>query len=245
MSAYFESLNRRATVTAATAATARTAKRAGQRVPFSRLTPGAVPSEYAALRERLLTASTTPVRSIVFVGCDGDEGCTQVVREFGEALASMGLRMLLVDADMRTGGLTTRLAAHGGDLATLAADASDPKDAPWGKGSLTIVPSPVGCSEKENFLRSPALAAWLEKQQHRYDYVLLDVPPLERFADALLVSTLCDGVVLVVQPGHTNLQSVVRARERVERAGARLLGVVLNRAVDSMPLFLRRLLHNG
>jgi Mrp family chromosome partitioning ATPase len=59
------------------------------------------------------------------------------------------------------------------------------------------------------------------------------------------VSTLCDGVVLVVQPGHTNIQSVVRAKERVERAGARLLGVVLNRAVDSMPLFLRRLLRNG
>src|SRR5262249_35029648 len=112
-------------------------------------------------------------------------------------------------------------------------------------GSLTIVPSPVGCSDKENFLRSPALAAWLKQQQHRYDYVLLDVPPLERFADALLVSTLCDGAILVAQPGHTNLQSVVRARERVERAGGRPLGVVLNRAVDSTPLFLRRLLRNG
>ena len=242
MSAYFETLNRGAT---ATAATARAAKPAGQRVPFSRLAPGAVPSEYTALRERLLAGSTPPVRSIVFVGCDGGEGCTQVVREFAEALASMGLRMLLVDADMRTGGLTTKLAPHGDDLATLAGNASDPKDAPWGKGSLTIVPSPVGRGDKENFLRSPALAAWLKQQQHRYDYVLLDVPPLERFADALLMSTLCDGMVLVVQPGHTNLQSVVRARERVERAGARLLGVVLNRAADSMPLFLRRLLHNG
>lgn len=238
MSAYFESLNLRTTATAATIG-------AAKRVPFGRLSPGAAPSEYAALRERLLVVSTTPVRSIVFAGCDGGEGCTQVAREFAEALASMGLRILLIDADMRTGGLTTRLAAHGGDLTALVADASDPKDAPWGKGSLAIVPSPVGCSDKENFLRSPALAAWLEQQQHRYDYVLLDVPPLERFADALLASALCDGAILVVQPGHTNLQSVVRARERVERAGARLLGVVLNRAVDSMPLFLRRLLRNG
>ena len=242
MSAYFESLNLRAT---AAAATVHAAKRAGQRVPFSRLAPGVAPSEYAALRERLLVASTTPVRSIVFAGCDGGEGCTQVVREFAEALASMGLRILLIDADMRTGGLTTKLAAHGGDLTALVADASDPKDAPWGRGSLTIVPSPVGCADKENFLRSPALAAWLAQQQQRYDYVLLDVPPLERFADALLVSTLCDGAILVVQPGHTNLQSVVRARERVERAGGQLLGVALNRTVDSMPLFLRRLLRNG
>jgi protein-tyrosine kinase len=242
MSAYFESLNRGPT---ATAASARPAEPARRPVLFGRLTPGAVPSEYAALRERLLAASAPPARSIVFAGCDGSEGCTQVVREFAEALASMGLRTLLVDADMRTGGLTTKLAPRGGDLSKLAAGGGDPEDAPWGEGSLTIVPSPVGLVDKENFLRSPSLAAWLDRQQQRYDYVLLDVPPLERFADALLVSTLCDGVVLVVQPGHTNLQAVVRARERAARAGARLLGMVLNRAVDPMPPFLRRLLRSG
>lgn len=244
MSAYFESLNRRAL---ATAAVLRPSFRTGRRpTPMGRLEPGVVPPEYAALRERLLAvAGAGPLRSIVFAGCDGNEGCTQVAREFAEALASMGLRVLLVDADMRTGGLTTALAPRGGDLHELVEQGRDPDDLPWGRGSLTVVPSPSGLAEKESFLRSPALAAWLRQQCSRYDYVLVDVPPLERFADALLVSGLCDGVVLVVQPGRSTLQAVTRAHERLVRANAALFGVVLNRAIDPLPRLLRPLFRHA
>src|SRR5262249_58522844 len=129
--------------------------------PVQRLTPGAVPHAYAMLRERLMVAAgDKAVKSLVFAGCDGSEGCTKIVREFAESLASAGLNVLLVDADLRTAGLTTSLAARGADLAALIRKNEMPQATAWGRGRLPVVPSPEGVSAKETFLRSAALKLW-------------------------------------------------------------------------------------
>ena len=105
MSAYFESLNRRVSTPPAASAPAAApepavVRPAPTRVAVRRLAPGAVPSAYATLRERLMVAAQgKTLKSIVFAGCDGAEGCTQVTREFAESLASAGLNVLLVDAE--------------------------------------------------------------------------------------------------------------------------------------------------
>ena len=131
MSAYFESLNRRVSTPPAATAAAPAIVPAPAPAPeveiaakprrivasVQRLAPGAVPLAYAMLRERLLVAAgDKQLKSLVFAGCDGSEGCTTIVREFAESLASAGLNVLLVDADLPTAGLTTSLAARGADL---------------------------------------------------------------------------------------------------------------------------------
>ena len=65
-----------------------------------------------------------------------------MVREFSESLASAGLNVLLVDADMRTAGLTTSLAARGADLTELVRAKDVPPATPWGRGRLTVAPEP-------------------------------------------------------------------------------------------------------
>ena len=142
MSAYFESLNRRVfTPPAATAAApaivpapapapapdAEIAAKPRRIVaPVQRLTPGAVPLAYAMLRERLMVAAgDKQFKSLVFAGCDGSEGCTKIVREFAESLASAGLNVLLVDVDLPTAGLTTSLAARGAHLVELVRKKED------------------------------------------------------------------------------------------------------------------------
>src|SRR5262249_56161886 len=114
------------------------------RTAVRRLVPGAIPSAYALLRERLMVAARgKSLKSIVFAGCDGGEGCTQVVREFAESLASAGLNVLLIDADMRTAGLTTSIAARGADLTELVRTKDVPPSSTWGRGRLTLVPAPT------------------------------------------------------------------------------------------------------
>jgi Mrp family chromosome partitioning ATPase len=249
MSAYFESLNRRISTphvaSAPAPALAPEPVVAPQRVraPVHRLVPGAVPAAYATLRERLMVAAEgKALKSVVFAGCDGGEGCTQVVREFAESLASAGLKVLLVDADLRTAGLTASLAARSADLSELVRTKDVPPATSWGRGRLTVAPSPVGVVDKESFLRSPELALWLDTQRSAYDYTFLDAPPILRHADGTLASLFCDGVVLVARGGVTHGSALARARQEIERAGGKVLGAVLNQVRNPVPVFLRRYL---
>jgi Mrp family chromosome partitioning ATPase len=73
------------------------------------------------------------------------------------------------------------------------------------------------------------MAHTLELLQKEYDYILIDAPPVMSMSDAVLLSPLVEGVVLVVG-GQSTPKSIVRdACARLEYAQAKLLGVVLNK----------------
>jgi len=256
MSAYFETLNRRAGAAAQKPAPAPAAERPPAERPseppppppqrtLQVLRPAQVglrelPKEYGALREKLLvTANGKPLKALVFAGCGGGEGCTRVVREFAETLASSGLNVLLIDADLRTAGLTTSIAAGGADITELVGHSRSLPATSWGKGKLTVVPSVASHPDKERFLRSAEFATWVDAQRSTYDYVLFDTPPLLRFADGTLIGRLCDGVVIVAQAEATEREDLVRTREQLERAHVRVVGVVLNRDRTWVPDVLR------
>lgn len=239
MSAYFESLNRRLRVEPIRP---EPVPRPGAApVRLHRLTPGEVPKGYAALAERLMVrANGTPLRTLVFAGCAGGEGSTSVVLEFAETLAGTGMDVLLVDADLRTSGLTSGIAVDGADLIEVVGKRQTPQATQWGRGKLTIVPSPKASNpDKDRFFRSKEFATWLDAQRSVHDYVLLDAPPLLHFADGNLMARLSDGVVIVVQSETTDRDALVRAREQLAQAGANVIGVVMNRVRNPIPAFLR------
>ena len=239
MSAYFESLNRRVRVEPVRPDPA--LRPGASAIRLRRLTPGEVPRGCAALAERLMVrANGTSLRLLVFAGCSGSEGSTSVVLEFAESLAGSGMSVLLVDADLRTSGLTSGIAVDGADLIEVVGNRQTPEAAQWGRGTLTIVPSPKASHpDKDRFFRSKEFAAWLDAQRNIYDYVLLDAPPILHFADANLMARLCDGVVIVVRSETTERDDLGRACDQLAKAGANVLGVVMNRVRNPIPTFLR------
>lgn len=68
----------------------------------------------------------------------------------------------------------------------------------------------------------------LRMLSEQYDHILIDSPPLISVTDPVILSTLADGVVLVVQGGKSTRDVVRRARHELSTVGARVLGVVLN-----------------
>jgi Mrp family chromosome partitioning ATPase len=199
---------------------------------------------YARLRERLIVVAPKgkAIKAMVFAGCEGGEGCTEVVRAFAESLASAGLNVLLIDGDIRTAGLTARLVPVGADLADLVRTQTVPAAQPWGAGKLTVVGSSGAVTDKESFLRSPELAAWLHAQRMNFDYTLVDSAPILRYSDGMLTGVFTDGLVLVARAGMTRGSDLARARQQIERAGGVVLGVVLNQANNPIPGFLQRYL---
>jgi Mrp family chromosome partitioning ATPase len=242
MSAYFESLNRGTrsayvggfvpAVIGSSVAPA-PAVRPPVRSAGPRARPVAAP--YGVLRERLLVAANGhALRAIVFAGCEGGEGSTEIAREFGETLAASGLRVLLLDVG---GGRVATASPI--DLMQLVARDWVALAAVHGKGQLTVVASQASNPDKEHFYRSAELASWLKKQRDLYNYILVTAPPIGRFADGTLLGRLCDGVVIVVEAGATRREALTGAREQLERSGVKVIGAVLNRARDELPALLR------
>ena len=89
------------------------------------------------------------------------------------------------------------------------------KPRPW-------APNPSG------LLASDGMEKLFEIQKGIFDHVVIDSPPVQAVADALILGNLADGVVLCVKGGATAREVVVRTRDKLSRAGARVLGVLIN-----------------
>jgi polysaccharide biosynthesis transport protein len=200
-------------------------------------------AEYVVLHERLLArANGRLLRAIVFAGCGGGEACSRVVVDFAQSLAGAGLRVLVVDAHGRATATLPGMGAVDVDLAALVAAGRTPAASACGTGQLAVVPARMPVGEKERLFTQPSFAAWLAAQRAAFDYVLVDAPPLLRFADATMIGKHVDGVILVVEAEVTERRALVRARAQLTHAGVPVIGVVLNNVRRHVPALLERFL---
>jgi Mrp family chromosome partitioning ATPase len=72
------------------------------------------------------------------------------------------------------------------------------------------------------------MKALLSDLGQKYDHILIDSPPLINVTDPVILSTMVDGVILVVQAGRSTRDVVRRARQELGSVGAKIFGVVLN-----------------
>ena len=217
------------------------------RPPYTRapVAPTA-PAPYQALRERLLVAANgRSLKTIVFAGCRGGEGCSQVVRDLASILAGSGLDVLLVDADRRGSELAPEAMTSSPDLSELVERGGEPSANVCGNGRLTVVQRRAAATDREYFYRAPQFATWMAAQRENHDYVLLDAPPLLSFADATMLGRVADGAVIVAEAETTERESLTHAADQLRRAGVKVIGVVLNRARNPVPAFLRPYLSNS
>jgi tyrosine-protein kinase Etk/Wzc len=148
-------------------------------------------------------------------------------------LARRGLKVLLVDADLRRGTLSTRIGARKRGLADLlAGNASFQqvlRTVDVGNGnSLHYIPTgalPADCTGLLGSARAAALMEWLRQ---RYYLVILDTPPLNVFADTAVLGGYADGVMLVARAGVTPFDALVECADQCRRARLPVLGTLLN-----------------
>ena len=189
---------------------------------------------YRSLRTSVLLASgAQPPRTIVITSNTAGAGKTTTAINTAISLAQAGRRVLLVDADMRHPGCAQEFGVQSdAGLSTHLASPEQPAavyhDCIPGLDLLPSGPVPPNPSELLSSARLPAL---LESLSARYDHVLIDSPPLGLVSDALILSVLAEGVILVVKAETDSRRGAVWARETLNRIQARILGVVLN-AVD-------------
>jgi capsular exopolysaccharide synthesis family protein len=107
-------------------------------------------------------------------------------------------------------------------------------------GNLWLITCGSKTTDPHSLLTSDGLRSRLAELRAEFDYVLLDGPPVNLYADTALLGKLADGVVLVVQANSTHREVARKAKESLEGAKVRLLGAVLNKRTFPIPESLYR-----
>ncbi len=192
-------------------------------VPFGPVPalPPDVQREMTGLRVSLESALTERIpRTVMFLASQGGEGTSTLAAQFAVSLATDArLRVLLVDVHPRRPAWTGR------------------PDADGGPRNLALLPLPPGL---ERTFAPETLRAVLQPVASAFDWIVLDGPPVLESPDAAPLSTVADGVLVVVQAGRTKRPVLGRSVDLLGRAGGRVLGVVLNRRRLEIPEFIYR-----
>ena len=193
---------------------------------------------YRRLRTSLLFASPdATLRSVAITSVRSGEGKTQTAANLAVALASSEKRVLLIDGDMRRpnlhrvfgrplfGGMSELiLAAQPGQKLQLnGAHTTSHRN-------LTLITSGTVPPNPSELLSSDRAALLLRGLEAQFDVTVIDTPPIDAVSDALTLAAEASGTVLVLEAGRTNVADATKTLDALRSVGAKVLGVVLNKA---------------
>ena len=198
--------------------------------------PTSQPAEaYRSLRTSLQFARhDRPMRTLLVTSASGGEGKTTTTVNLGAVFAQAGARVVVLSSDLRRPGLNQFIEpdGHAELRSVLAGDqplerALTPVpgvEGLWALGARTVAENPT------ELLAGQRMGAVVSELSQRFDLVLIDSPPVLPVADALILSSYADTVLLVVAAGETRRGELRRTMEKLAQAGAPVVGAVLNKA---------------
>jgi capsular exopolysaccharide synthesis family protein len=178
----------------------------------------------------LLTGGGERSRVILVTSSIAEEGKTLLSANLAVVLAQSNRRVLLVDIDMRRGGLRRRLRlpATTGLSALLAGQQQEPKLSTInGLSGLDILQSGTPPPNPSELLDSK-MKDWLNIWREKYDFIVLDGPPLLPIADAQIVHPLADITLLLARSGLTERGQLQRSYRLLTDASKHFVGVIMN-----------------
>jgi capsular exopolysaccharide synthesis family protein len=180
----------------------------------------------------LLSFPEKPPKKIAISSPNPAEGKTTTVINTAIALSQTGARVLIIDSDLRKPrvhrvfneengvGLSNFLSGHAA-LESIIKKTDIP--------NLSYIPSGPIPPNPSELIGSNLFKSMMQSLGERFDHLVLDSPPVLGFADAIILSTSVDGIILVVLGGKTPRETLQRAKEVLHQVNAKILGVVINR----------------
>ena len=188
---------------------------------------------YRALRTNVnfALADTEGCKVIMITSALQSEGKSLTALNLSIALAQMDKKVLLIDCDLRRPRMARLMNLNAPvGLSNLLMDFSlldiaVVSNEEHGIDMLLAGDIPPNPAE---LLSSHRMQKLLEIMRQKYDYVMLDSPPVDLVVDAVALSTQCDGVLFVVRANQSERGAVIHGMDQLEYAGANMLGFVFN-----------------
>ncbi|WP_058301352.1 CpsD/CapB family tyrosine-protein kinase [Gorillibacterium timonense] len=191
-----------------------------------------ISESYRMLRSNLDFTSFDNNEKILMVTSSGpSEGKSTTTTNLAIVYAQSDKKVLLIDADLRKPTVhQTFSRSNRSGLSNILVGQTEWKECVQSTGidNLSIITSGPIPPNPSELLSSKRMGQFVEQVKGEFDVVLFDTPPTLAVTDAQVVATNCSGVILVVDSGKTKKDALVKAKATLDRANARILGVVLN-----------------
>ncbi len=173
-------------------------------------------------------------RIILMTSPHPQAGKTTAVSNLGLALAESGRKVLIIDGDLRRPrlsalfGVQNELGLADALSSTWESSSLDPVIKQTAYPNLFILPSGEAATDLPKLLHSTRLPEILEEVRMKFDFILLDSPPMMALTDARLLSRNTDGVILVCRAGRTTGEQLAFSHRRLSEDGIEVIGTILN-----------------
>jgi succinoglycan biosynthesis transport protein ExoP len=191
------------------------------------------------VQQIFLSQTQSPPRVVVFAGIDHGNGCSQICASVAETLAkNTSGSVCIVEANFRSPGLPELLRATNplGLTDSLLQDGPIRSFAnPIGIDKLWLLSCGTLTADSASLLSSEPIKARLAELRTEFDFVIIDAPPLTRYADAIALGQLSDGIVLILEAESTRREAAQMAAANLRASQVSILGAVLNKRTFPIP----------
>jgi capsular exopolysaccharide synthesis family protein len=189
---------------------------------------------YRSVRTALQFSTSEGVPKVLFITSPAPtEGKTTTAYALATNFAQLGKRVLLIDADLRNPSMHKLFGQRPGskglsNYLAREAKASEIINAAQTRGLLFVSTGPLPPNPAE-LLAGPRMASLLDLAGEKFDQVIIDGPPVLGLADAMILSNIATGTLLVIGSGATRVGYARGSIKRLLAARSHLLGVVLTK----------------
>lgn len=192
-----------------------------------------VSEAYRTLRTNIQFSSVDKDMQTIMITSSGPgEGKSTTAANLAVVMAEGGAETILIDCDQRKPMLHKKFVVsnHIG-LSDILVGKSVLEDAVTDTGieSLYLLTAGTKSPNPSGLLASKRMGKFIEELRQKYQYIIIDTPPVIAVTDAQIVSTYADGCILVVASSQADKDAAVKAKQLLEKVNANILGTVLNK----------------
>lgn len=222
---------------------------------IQKLTRSSVPAPFELHLEETMTALYNSIsamlpgpkgRTVELIGPHRGTGTSTLIREFAKVVAVRFKKaVLLLDADYHQPTQVSQFSIeqeYGWDSALDDGRKIEPILCPVEGSSLSVSQILMQQSEQPILFDTPQFNGMINRLRESFDLILIDAPPANEHAEGIALASKVDGVVIVVEAEKTRWQAAQNTQERLEQAGANILGSVLNKRRYHIPSPIYKLL---
>ncbi|MBU3191235.1 CpsD/CapB family tyrosine-protein kinase [Clostridium bowmanii] len=198
---------------------------------------------YRNLKNNIQLSSLEKELKIIMIASAGsNEGRTLTASNLAVVMAESGKKTILIDCDQRKSNIHNLFGfSNEKGLSNILLGQMIFDEIEWvtNQNELYVIPSGPKTINYAELLSLDKLSSFLHKLKEKFDYIIIDTPPLTMVRDAQIISKYVDGCVYVVGVGEVDKKNAIQGKEILDKVSANILGVVFNKTdLNSKRFFL-------